>query len=155
MGSEMCIRDSSESLDKHCESIAESYRLSMEKQGSEIRRQLTGEWRDKWHEQALTTEEQNTIHSMFAEFKESMRTNSEQIINSMIQRVKKLNTQLHYILPHERGSYENFEKKQITHYMRSVLNKLEEISSLAGFIEELHSELNLSLIHISEPTRPY
>ena len=71
-----------------------------------------------------------------------MRTNPEQIINSMIERVKKLNTQLHYILPHERGDYENFEKKHITHYMRSVLNKLEEISSLAGFIEELHSELD-------------
>ena len=132
----------SESLDKHCESVAESYRLSMEKQGAEIRRQLTGEWRDKWQEQALTTEEQNTIDSMFAEFKESMRTNPEQIINSMIERVKKLNTQLHYILPHERGDYENFEKKHITRYMRSVLNKLEEISSLAGFIEELHSELD-------------
>ena len=131
----------SESLDKHCESIAESYRLSMEKQGPEIRRQLTGEWRDKWQEQALTTEEQHTIDSMFAEFKESMRTNPKQIVNSMIERVKKLNTQLHYILPHEMADYENFEKKHITHYMRSVLNKLEEISSLAGFIEELHSEL--------------
>ena len=132
----------SESLDKHCESIADSYRLSMEKQGPEIRRQLTGEWRDKWQEQALTTEEQHTIGSMFAEFKESMRTNPKQIVNSMIERVKKLNTQLHYILPHEMADYENFEKKHITHYMRSVLNKLEEISSLAGFIEELHSELN-------------
>ena len=89
---------------------------------------------NKWHEQALTNEEQNTINSMFAEFKESMRTNPEQIINSMIERVKKLNTQLHYILPHERCDYENFEKKHIRHYMRSVLNKLEEISSLAGFI---------------------
>tara|TARA_B100000678_G_scaffold208840_1_gene176411 strand:- start:139 stop:1272 length:1134 start_codon:yes stop_codon:yes gene_type:complete len=79
---------------------------------------------------------------MFAEFKESMRTNPKQIVNSMIERVKKLNTQLHYILPHEMADYENFEKKHITHYMRSVLNKLEEISSLAGFIEELHSELN-------------
>ena len=132
----------SESLEKHCESISESYSLSMEKQGTEIRRQLTGEWRDKWQEQALTMEEQHTIDSMFAEFKESMRTNPKQIVNSMIERVKKLNTQLHYILPHEMADYENFEKKHITHYMRSVLNKLEEISSLAGFIEELHSELN-------------
>ena len=88
-------------MDKYCENIAESYRLSMEKQGEEIRRQLTGEWRDKWQEQALTTEEQNTIDSMFVEFKESMRTNPEQIINSMIERVKKLDKQLHYILPHE------------------------------------------------------
>ena len=42
--------------------------------------------------------------------------------------------------------------------MRSVLNKLEEISSLAGFIEELHSDLdNLSedrdLIGISKQIR--
>ena len=99
-------------MDKHCESIAESYRLSMEKQGSEIRRQLTGEWRDKFQEQALTTDEQNTIDSIFAEFKESIHSNPEQIITSMIERVKKLNTKLHYILPHERGDYENFEKKK-------------------------------------------
>ena len=135
----------SESLDKYCENFAESYRLSMEKQGSEIRRQLTGEWRDKWHEQVLASEEQNTIDSMFEELKESMLTNPEQIINSMIERVKRLDKQLHFILPHERSDYENFEKKHIRHYMRSVLKKLEEISSLAGFIEELHSKLdNLS-----------
>ena len=135
----------SESLDKYCENFAESYRLSMEKQGSEIRRQLTGEWRDKWHEQVLASEEQNTIDSMFEELKESMLTNPEQIINSMIEHVKRLDKQLHFILPHERSDYENFEKKHIRHYMRSVLKKLEEISSLAGFIEELHSKLdNLS-----------
>jgi len=132
----------SESLEKHCESIAESYKFSVEKQRTEIRRQITEELKGKWQEQALTKNEQNKIDSMFAEFKESMRTNPEQIINSMIERVKKLNSQLHYILPHERGDYENFEKKHITHYMRSILNKLEEISSLAGFIEELYSELD-------------
>ena len=135
----------SESLEKHCESFAESYKLSIEKQGDEIRRQLTGEWRDKFQEQTLTTEEQNTINSIFAEFKESIHTNPEQIITSMIERVKRLDKQLHFILPHERSGYENFEKKHIRHYMRSVLKKLEEISSLAGFIEELHSKMdNLS-----------
>ena len=131
----------SESLEKYCKKIAESYRLSMEKQGSEIRKQLTVEWRDKCRENELTTEEQNTIESVFTEFKASMLSNPEKIINSMIERLKKLNNQLHYILPHEKSDYENFEKKDITHYMRSVLNKLEEISSLAGFIEELHKEL--------------
>ena len=51
----------SESLDKYCESIAESFRLSIEKQGAKIRKQLAGEWMDKWQEQSLTTEEQHTI----------------------------------------------------------------------------------------------
>ena len=125
----------SESLDKYCESIAESYRLSIEKQGAKIRKQLAGEWMDKWQEQSLTTEEQHTIESMFVEFKESMRTNNEQIINSITARVKKLNNQLHYILPHEMSDYEYFEKNNTTHYMRSVLKKLEEISSLSDFIE--------------------
>ena len=132
----------SESLDKHCERIAKSYRLSIEKQGTEIRKKLTYEWRDKWKGQGLTTEEQHTIDSMFAEFIKSLPTNHEQFINSMIENVKKLNTHLHYILPHERVDYENFEKTHIKHYMRSVFNKLEEISSLADFIEELYSELD-------------
>ena len=131
----------SESLEKHCEKFAESYRLSMEKQGAEIRKQLTCEWREKCQKQKLTPEEHNTIESVFAEFKDSMLTNPEKIINPMIERLKKLNTRLHYILPHERSDYENFENQDITHYFRSVLNKLEEISSLVGFIEELHSEL--------------
>ena len=132
----------SKSLDKYCESIAKSYRFSMEKQGDDLKRQLTGEWKKKWNEQSLTTEEEHTIESMFTEFKESIRTNSEQIIDYMIERVKKLNNKLHYILPHESTDYQKFEKKHTNHYMRSILNKLEEISSLVGFIEELHLELN-------------
>ncbi len=131
----------SESLEKHCENFAESYRLSMKKQRAEIRKQLTDEWRDKFQGKLLTKKEQHTIESVFTEFKEAMLSNPEKTINYMIERLKKLNSQLHYILPHERSDYENFEKKDITHYMRSVLNKLEEIFSLAGFIEELHSEL--------------
>ena len=92
-------------------------------------------WMDKWQEQALTTEEQHTIESIFVEFKDSMRTNNEQIFNSITESVKKLNNQLHYILPHEMSDYEFFEKNNTTHYLRSVLNKLEEISSLSDFIE--------------------
>ena len=131
----------SKNFDKQCESLAESYSLSMEKNGSEIRNQLKREWREKWQAQKLTKEEQHTIESMFVEFMESIRTNPDEIINTMIEHAKKLNTQLHYILPHERFEYEFFEKKHVIHYMRSIINKLEEISSLAGFIEELNSEL--------------
>jgi|LUMD01.1.fsa_nt_gb hypothetical protein len=131
----------SESLEKHCEIAASSYRLSMEKQGDEIRKQLIGEWREKWNAQTLTTEEQHTIDSMFTEIKESLRSNPEQFHKTAIEHVNKLNSQLHFILPHERGDYEFFKKKRFTHYIRSVLNKLEEISSLSGFIEELHSHL--------------
>ena len=55
----------SESLDKHIENVAESFRLSMEKQGPEIRRQLISEWRDKFQEQELTTEEFHIMHHYF------------------------------------------------------------------------------------------
>jgi hypothetical protein len=56
------------------------------------------------------------------------------------------------------SDYEYFEKNNTTHYMRSVLNKLEEISSLSDFIEGLCSDLdNLSkdsdLIGISKQIR--
>ena len=131
----------SDSLEKHCEYFAESYRLSMKKHRTEIRTQLTEEWREKFQKQSLTKEEQQTIETVFIEFKESTLANPEKIFKSMIENLKKLNRQLNYILPHERSDYENFEEKNITHYMRSVINKLEEISSLTGFIEELHSEI--------------
>ena len=62
----------------------------------------------------------------------------------MVERIKQLNSQLHFILPHERQAYERFEQERFTHYIRSVLHKLEEISSLSGFVEELHEQLNKS-----------
>ncbi|SUZ87744.1 uncharacterized protein METZ01_LOCUS40598 [marine metagenome] len=134
----------SNSLEGHCESVAKSYRLSMEKEGAKIRKQLLGEWREKWKVQSLSTEEQHILSSIFTEFKESFRTNPEQFNQTVVERIKQLNSQLHFILPHERQAYERFEQERFTHYIRSVLHKLEEISSLSGFVEELHEQLNKS-----------
>ena len=134
----------SNSLEGHCESVAKSYRLSMKKEGAKIRKQLLGEWREKWKVQSLSTEEQHILSSIFTEFKESFRTNPEQFNQTVVERIKQLNSQLHFILPHERQAYERFEQERFTHYIRSVLHKLEEISSLSGFVEELHEQLNKS-----------
>lgn len=134
----------SNSLDGHCESVAKSYCLSMEKESTKIRKQLIGEWREKWKTQSLLTEEIHTLSSIFTEFKESFRTNSEQFNQTMLERIKQLNSQLHLILPHEIKAYERFEQERFTHYIRSVLHKLEEISSLSGFVEELYEQLNKS-----------
>ena len=131
----------SDSLEGHCESVAKSYRLSMEKEGDQIRKQLIDEWREKWKAQSLSTEEQHTLSSIFTEFKELFRTNPEQFNQKVSERVKQLNSHLHFILPHEMRVYENFEQEHFSHYIRSVLHKLEEISALAGFIEELYEQL--------------
>ena len=131
----------SNSLEGHCESVAKSYCLSMEKDGAKIRKQLLGEWREKWKVQSLSTEEQHILSSIFTEFKESFRTNPEQFNQTVVERIKQLNSQLHFILPHERQAYERFEQERFTHYIRSVLHKLEEISALTGFIEELYEQL--------------
>ena len=131
----------SDSLEGHCESVAKSYRLSMEKEGDQIRKQLIDEWREKWKAQSLSTEEQHTLSSIFTEFKELFRTNPEQFNQKVSERVKQLNSHLHFILPHEMRVYENFEQERFSHYIRSVLHKLEEISALAGFIEELYEQL--------------
>ena len=58
----------SDSLEGHCESVAKSYRLSMEKEGVQIRKQLIDEWREKWKAQSLSIEEEHTLFSIFSEF---------------------------------------------------------------------------------------
>ena len=131
----------SDSLEGHCESVAKSYRLSMEKEGDQIREQLIHEWREKWKAKSLSTEEQHTLSSIFTEFKELFRTNPEQFNQKASEQIKQLNSHLHFILPHEMRVYEKFEQERFSHYLRSVLHKLEEISALTGFIEELHEQL--------------
>jgi len=132
----------SKSLQAFCESVAKSYMLELKKEGAKIRKQLISEWREKWKSQSLSTEEQHTLDSIFSEFKQTFRTNPEIFNQTLIERIQQLNTQLHFILPHERRAYENFNQQRFTHYIRSVKNKLEEISALSGFIEELHELLN-------------
>ena len=132
------------SLQAFCESVAKSYRLDLEKKGAEIRKQLIAEWREKWKSQSLSTEEQHTLDSIFTEFKQTFRTNPEKFNQTVFERVKQLNSQLHFILPHERRAYEKFKQERFSHYIRSVMHKLEEITALSGFIEELHALLKQS-----------
>ena len=132
----------SKSLLSFCESVAKSYRLDLKKEGAKIRKQLISEWREKWVSQSLSTEEQHTLDAIFSEIKQTFRTNPEKFNQSLVERIEQLNTQLHFILPHERRAYENFNQKRFPHYIRSVKNKLEEISALSGFIEELQNLLN-------------
>jgi len=130
----------SDSLDGHFERIANSYRFSMEKDRDQIRKKLTHEWREKWKNRSMSTEEQQTLTSIFAEFKELFWTNPEQYTQQVSDQIKHLDTQLHFILPHEKQVYKQFEIEHFTHYIRSVLHKLEEISALVGFIQELHDQ---------------
>jgi hypothetical protein len=132
----------SKRLQVFCESLAKSYRLDLKKEGAKIRKQLISEWRGKWTSQSLSTEEQHTLDAIFSEIKQTYRTNPEKFNKTLVERIEQLNTQLHFILPHERRSYENFKQKRFPHYIRSVKNKLEEISALSGFIEELQNLLN-------------
>ncbi len=134
----------SKSLQAFCESVAKSYRLDLKKEGAKIRKQLISEWREKWTSQSLSTEEQHTLDAIFSEIKQTFRTNPEKFNQSLVERIEQLNTQLHFILPHERRAYEKFKQKRFPHYIRSVKNKLEEISALSGFIEELYELLNQS-----------
>ena len=132
----------SKRLQVFCESLAKSYRLDLKKEGAKIRKQLISEWWGKWTSQSLSTEEQHTLDAIFSEIKQTYRTNPEKFNQTLVERIEQLNTQLHFILPHERRYYENFKQKRFPHYIRSVKNKLEEISALSGFIEELQNLLN-------------
>ena len=134
----------SKRLEEFCENVANSYRLDMKKEGTKIRKQLILEWREKWTSQSLSTEEKDTLDAIFSEIKQIFHTNPEELNQSLVERIEQLNTQLHFILPHERSVYKNFKQKRFPHYIRSVKNKLEEISALSGFIEELHNLLNLA-----------
>ena len=132
----------SKNLQAFCESVAKSYRLEMKKEGAKIRKQLISEWREKWESKSLSTEEQLTLDAMFSEIKQTFRINPEKFNKTLVERVEQLNTKLHIILPHERRVYEKLKQKRFPHYIRSVKNKLEEISALWGFIEELQNLLN-------------
>ena len=127
----------SENLNMHCEEVAKAYRMSMKKQGEEIRKQLVDEWKQKWDARTLTSEEQHTIAMVFSEFQDAFTADSESILRSATEQVQKLNAQLHFILPHEQNNYSRFEQQKPSHYLRSVQNKIEEIVALAGYVEEL------------------
>ena len=138
------LKVSSKSLQEFCESVAISYRLDLKKEGAKIRKQLISEWREKWLSQSLSTEEHDTLGAIFSEIKQTYQTNPQNFNQTMFERIEHLNTQLHFILPHEWRVYENFKQKRFPHYFSLVKNKLEEISALSGFIEELQNLLNQS-----------
>ncbi len=129
---------SSKCLQAFCKVEAKSYLLDPEKELEKIQKQLISEWHEKLKLQSLSIKEQNTLNSIFLEFKESFHTNPLQYEQKLLCRIKQLNNQLQFILPHEREVYESFSKNNISHFVRSLKNKLEEISALIGFIEELY-----------------
>lgn len=133
---------SSKSLQAFCENVAESYLLDHKKEGLKIRKQLISEWREKFKSRSLSTEEYHTIDTIYREFKELYRTNPVNYNQALIERIQKLNAQLQFILPHEKLDYQKFKQKHFPHFIRSVKNKLEEISALSGFIEEFYDLLN-------------
>ena len=126
------------SLQSHCEKIARSYQLDNLKHAAEIKQQLTKEWHVKWETQSLSKEDKNTIESVFQELREEFIRNPKQFYESFKKSIKQLNSELNFILPHEFKAYKSFEEKNFIHYIRSVKNKLDEISSLIGFVEELY-----------------
>ena len=120
---------SSKSLQAFCENVAESYLLDHKKEGLKIRNQLISEWREKFKSRSLSTEEYHTIDTIYREFKELYRTNPVNYNQALIERIQKLNAQLQFILPHEKLDYQKFKQKHFPHFIRSVKNKLEEISA--------------------------
>jgi len=132
---------SSKILQSNCESFAKLYQLNFSKNNNNIKKQLIKEWRKKWKDQTLSSEEKHTLESIFNEFIHEFKVNPEYFYKSFSKRIKQLNSDLHFILPHEMKTYINFERNRFIHYINVVKNKLEEINSLSGFIEEIDSLL--------------
>ncbi len=128
-------------LKSHYESFARSIQLNLSKNNKIIKEKLIETWRKKCKNKTLSQKEKYTIESIFSEFIKEFENNPIYYFKSISQQIKKLNSEMHFILPHEINAYNNFEEKRFIHYLRVVKNKLEEINSLSGFIEEIDSLL--------------
>ncbi len=132
---------SSAGWDQQCQSFAQQGRYSLKKDGEKIRAQLTTHWRQLWEAQALPKQINQVIEQAFEDFLETFRRNPTDVLQKSLLEVKKLDRQIHFLLPHEHRAYSRFEREDPAHYLRAASNKLEEIDGLIGFISELAANL--------------
>ncbi len=131
----------SEGWKQECATFAKQYRMSLKKQGSQVREQLTQQWLQQWEKQELKPAQQAVIERAFEDFIEAFRQDSQRVLLRAVTELRKLDKQLHFVLPHELKGYRRFETEDPAHYLRSVSNKLEEIVALIGFVEEIAQKL--------------
>ena len=91
--------------------------------------------------QALPKQINQVIEQAFEDFLETFRRNPTDVLQKSLLEVKKLDRQIHFLLPHEHRAYSRFERSDPAHYLRAASNKLEEIDGLIGFITELAANL--------------
>ena len=128
-------------LQKNCKTYAKLHKIKFAQNNNSIKKQLINEWRKKWKEKTLSSKEKHILESIFNEFIHEFKEKPENFFKSIGKRIKQLNSELYFILPHEMRTYINFERNRFIHYISAVKNKLEEINSLSGFIEEIDSLL--------------
>ena len=132
----------SEGWQQQCQKFAKESRYSLKKQGDKVREQLTAEWRKLWEAQALSTQIHQIVDQAYDDFLEAFRQDSTQVLRQNLLELKRLNKQLHFLLPHEHKAYDRFEAEDPAHYLRAASNKLEEIDALIGFINEIAEGLD-------------
>jgi len=129
----------SEHLEAHCKSFAKSYKINLKQHANDIQKQLIIEWKRKWKNKLLSLDEKQTIETIFKEFLKKFKQTPESFYKHLSKRIKILNSEIHFILPHEMSAYNDFEENRYIHYIRAIKNKLEEINSLSEFIEGIDS----------------
>ena len=98
----------STTLQHYGSTFAKKQKMSFKKQRNLVKRHLTSYWLERWQKQKLLPEEEKAIQDIFHDFVDYFRQNSSTVLASAIQPLRKLNKQLHFILPHELNAYEYF-----------------------------------------------
>lgn len=132
----------SATLEEVGKAYAKHYRMNYKKQYTAIKQGLCKEWRQQWEIQKLKAEDFATIDQIFQDFLEGFRLHPENVISNLVEKIEKLNGQLHFILPHEMKAYHLFEEKSRTQYIQAAAHKIEEILAKIGLIEELTHQLS-------------
>ncbi len=92
--------------------------------------------------ETLDQQTQDKICHAFEECIKHFQGESHDVLESLVNKVKGLNKQLRFILPHQEQAYHFFEKQSLRHYLQSCSEKLNELESLSAWIQELFEQLH-------------
>lgn len=130
----------SERFQARLDKEASRFGFSLPKDSKALIMELNREWKRQWENRGLG-EDEEFLKWIYRDFCQLLKDDPGRIQKQMIEQVKKLDEQLHLILPHDAKGYWNFESEQPLQFLRAYANRLQEMHSLLGFIEELEHQL--------------
>ena len=115
----------------------ESYLLNKIKS----KQSFTGIIINKWYKKALNSNENKLMQLIYKDLINHLKNDPKDLYIKLINKIKKVDSNIKLILPHEKNNYLKFEKKNKVQFFRAYANRLEEILALIGFLEELELQV--------------